>query len=200
MITSPVQLVDAAAGLVSARVFTDPAVYELEQERIFGQTWLFVAHDTEIPHPGDYVTRVMGEDPVIVARGADGIVRVLLNACRHRGRQVCAEDRGRTTQWMCPYHGWTYASTGELVGVPFFDAYQGRLDRSAFGLYQTPKVGSCNRLIFATWDPAAPPLQEYLGPRSSASSSWTGAQWRLASRTVLLDQAVLGARDVSIFL
>src|SRR5712691_1129134 len=82
-------LANLEQGLLSAQVFVDPAVYELELERIFSRTWLYVAHDSEVPNPGDFVTRSMGEDSVIVVRGSDGLVRVLLNTCRHRGRRLC---------------------------------------------------------------------------------------------------------------
>lgn len=111
-------LVDVDAGLVSARIFVDEDIYQQELERIFARSWLFVAHESEVPRPGTFVTRSMGEDPVIVWRGADGQVRVLLNVCRHRGRRVCGEDLGQAAQFRCPYHGWTYNSQGELVGVP----------------------------------------------------------------------------------
>jgi phenylpropionate dioxygenase-like ring-hydroxylating dioxygenase large terminal subunit len=158
------QLVDLDAGLVSARVFADPDLYQLEQERVFGRAWLFVAHESEIPRPGDFVTRSMGEDPVIVVRGADGKVRVLLNVCRHRGRKVCALDAGRAATFRCGYHGWTYDSTGALTSVPFFEAYQGRLDKSTLGLYPAAAVDSYHGLIFATWDPDAESLRAYLGP------------------------------------
>src|SRR5712692_5103994 len=87
--------VDAAAGTVSAKIFVDEDIYRREQERIFGRSWLFLAHDSEIPEPGYFVTRSMGEDPVIVWRGQDRNVRVFLNVCRHRGRRICAEDAGK---------------------------------------------------------------------------------------------------------
>ena len=161
--SSLAELVDTEAGLVDPRIFTDLDVYLLELERIFGKAWLFVAHESEIPHPGDFVTRSMGPDRVIVSRGLDGVVRVMLNACRHRGRRVCEEDMGRTAQFKCPYHGWTYAVSGELVGVPFFEAYQGRLDTSALGLYCAPRVDTSHGLIFASWEETAEPLSEYLG-------------------------------------
>ena len=93
-LAAPADLVRVDDGLISARVFADPDVYQLELERVFGRTWLFVAHESEIPRRGDFVTRVMGEDPVIVVRGADGEVRVLLNVCRHRGRKLCGARRG----------------------------------------------------------------------------------------------------------
>lgn len=156
-------LIDTNAGVVDARVFTDPDIYRLEIERIFSKSWLFVAHESEIPQPGDFVTRFMGPDRVIVSRGADGSIRAMLNACRHRGRRVCEEDAGRTAQFKCPYHGWTYSVSGDLVGVPFFEAYQGRLDTSSLGLYRAPRVDTCHGLIFASWDETAEPLSEYLG-------------------------------------
>ncbi|SRR5712692_8228334 len=111
-------------------------------ERVFTRGWLYVAHESEIPQRGDFVTRQMGEDPVIVCRGQDGRVRVWLNVCRHRGRKVCTVDAGRTAQFRCGYHGWTYSTTGELTGVPFFEGYQGNLDKGALGLYEAPGVGT----------------------------------------------------------
>ena len=68
-------LVDADEGLVSARIFVDPEVYQRELERIFARSWLFIAHESEIPRPGDFVARSMGEDPIVVWRGADNQVR-----------------------------------------------------------------------------------------------------------------------------
>lgn len=150
-------------GYVSARVLSDPELYERELEQVFGRCWLFVAHESEIPRPGDFVTRSMGEDPVIVSRAQDGGLHVMLNVCRHRGRKVCLEDAGNGRHFQCGYHGWTYSSTGELTGVPFFEAYQGQLDRASLGLCQAGRVESYQGLIFATWNPAAPLLREYLG-------------------------------------
>ncbi len=156
-------LVDDSDGLVSARIFNDLNIHELESERIFGRSWLFVAHESEIPRPGDYVTRSMGADPVIAVRGSDGRPRVLLNVCRHRGRKLCAEDAGNASHFRCGYHGWTYSNCGDLTGVPFLEAYAGKLDKSSLGLYAAPKVDSCHGLIFASWSPDAPSLDEYLG-------------------------------------
>jgi nitrite reductase/ring-hydroxylating ferredoxin subunit len=163
MLDGPEPLVDTREGWISARIFVDPEIYRLERERIFGSAWLYVAHESEIPRPGDFVTRYMGEDPVIVIRGADGQVRVLLNVCRHRGRTVCGEDAGRTASFRCGYHGWTYGSAGELTAVPFFEAYQGRLDKGALGLYAAPRVEAYRGLIFATWDAGAERLSDALG-------------------------------------
>ncbi|HEY3306360.1 MAG TPA: Rieske 2Fe-2S domain-containing protein [Candidatus Binatia bacterium] len=158
--TSP--WVDTDAGLVSAKIFVDEEIYRLEQERIYSRSWLFLAHDSEIPEPGDFVTRWMGEDPVIVWRGQDRKARVFLNVCRHRGRRVCAEDVGKAAQMRCPYHGWTYSNMGKLAAVPFFEGYQGRLEKESLGLCEA-KVESYRGLIFGSWDEKAEGLEEYLG-------------------------------------
>lgn len=156
-------LVKSDAGVVSARIFVDPEIYRQELERIFTRTWLYVAHESEIPQPGDFVTRHMGEDPVIVARGADDKIRVFLNACRHRGMKVCGEDMGRASSFVCGYHGWRFSISGDLIGVPFFEGYQGKLDKESLGLHQAPRVDNYHGLIFANWDPDAGALSDYLG-------------------------------------
>jgi nitrite reductase/ring-hydroxylating ferredoxin subunit len=150
-------------GQIPAFVFSSEEVYQLELERIFARSWLFVAHEGEVPEPGDYVTRRMGEDPVIVARGEDNHIRVFLNVCRHRGMRLCRADLGNTSHFRCPYHGFTYDNGGHLVGVPFHkEAYGERLDKERLGLLQA----RCERyagLVFATWNQAGPSLEQYLG-------------------------------------
>jgi nitrite reductase/ring-hydroxylating ferredoxin subunit len=140
---------------------TDPNIYELELTKIFDRVWVFVAHDTEIPMPGDFVTRYIGEDPVIVNRDQDGGVHVLLNVCSHRGAQVCRADCGNARSFQCPYHAWVYGSSGTLLGVPAIKAaYPGGLDKSALGLKEARST-VYHGLIFATWDEEVPALSEH---------------------------------------
>src|SRR5918993_3387893 len=131
-------LVDDSTGFtVSRRVYFDPEVHDAELQRVFRRSWLFVAHESEIPSPGDYVTRVLGVDPVIVVRDEDGTVQVLLNSCRHRGTPLCRAAMGNSSHFRCSYHGWTYANTGQLRGVTFqVDVYGKDFDKSRFSLYR----------------------------------------------------------------
>jgi nitrite reductase/ring-hydroxylating ferredoxin subunit len=106
----------------------------------------------------------MGEDPVLVVRDSQGQVRAFLNVCRHRGNRLCRADLGNAATFTCAYHGWTYGNDGQLVGVPYLrEAYYGELDRERWGLMPVAQLDSYKGLLFATFDPEAPPLLEYLG-------------------------------------
>ena len=157
-------LVDADNGLVSRRIFIEPEIYEQELERIFARCWLFLCHDSQIPHPGDFFSTYMGEDPVLVVRDSAGKVHAFLNICRHRGNRVCRADAGNAAFFTCSYHGWTYSNDGRLVGVPALqEAYFGELDPTQWGLLPVAQLDSYKGLYFATFDAAAPPLLDYLG-------------------------------------
>jgi phenylpropionate dioxygenase-like ring-hydroxylating dioxygenase large terminal subunit len=148
---------------IHGSVYTSPEIFAAEQRRLFHGAWLYVAHETEVSQPGDYKTTYAGTQPVIVARGSDdGEIRVLLNRCRHRGAAVCQAEAGNANYFRCPYHGWTYRNSGELRGITYDDAYP-ELDRERLGLIALPRVDSFAGFVFASFAPAGPSLEEYLG-------------------------------------
>src|SRR5918999_4454917 len=156
--------VDIKNGTVDRRIFHSREVYEMELEQVFARAWLFMAHESQIPNPGDFFLNFMGEDRVIVVRNNEGGISVLVNSCRHRGNAVCRADEGHATSFMCTYHGWTYDLKGRLVGVPGFkEVYHEELDRENWGLIRAPQVESYKGFVFANMDPEAPGLYEYLG-------------------------------------
>jgi nitrite reductase/ring-hydroxylating ferredoxin subunit len=144
-------------------IYTSADVFATEQRQIFGTTWLYVAHESELGHRGDYKTTFAGTQPVIVARGADdGVVRVLLNRCRHRGSSVCHQPAGNAHYFRCPYHGWTYHNSGALRGITYDDGYSD-LDRMRLGLVALPRVETFAGFIFASFSDHGPSLAEHLG-------------------------------------
>lgn len=159
-----------ADELVPVDIFNEETVFRAEMEQIFTRTWVFVAHESEIPRAGDFVQRRIGVDPVIVTRTGEGRINVLSNYCRHRGSQVCQTDSGNSRFFKCPYHGWTYSNDGELVGTPMMHhAYGEKLDPKDWSLMRAPRVESRQGFIFASLSEEVPTLDEFLG----------GAGWML---------------------
>lgn len=149
---------------ISGRVYYDRAIFQDEIDRIWHREWVYVAHESEVPQPGDYLTRQIGLQPVIVARGEDGGIHLLLNRCTHRGNTVCQSERGNAHAFRCAYHGWTFDNRGELVGVPYAGGYDASFHKTEFGLARVPRVSRYRGLIFASLSPTGPSLEEHLGP------------------------------------
>ena len=135
---------DQEAGLfrVNRRAFTDPECLEQERRRIFDKCWIYVGHESEVLHAGDYRSRTVAGRPMILARGDDSVVRVLLNTCTHRGAMVCRQKAGNAKTFQCPYHAWTYNSRGQLVGVPGEDSYSAAFSREELALASPAQVDS----------------------------------------------------------
>ncbi|WCP15969.1 2-halobenzoate 1,2-dioxygenase large subunit (plasmid) [Sphingobium sp. AntQ-1] len=159
-IMSPADMVKN--GMVHADVYTDPDIFELEMDRLFQKCWMFVGHESEIAEPGMFRLRQIGRQPVIFVRAKDGSVEVLVNRCRHRGAVVC-EQEGKASRFHCPYHGWTYANDGKLIGVPDQDAYGADFRRQDYGLSKMPRVESYRGFVFASGSTHGPGLVEHLG-------------------------------------
>ncbi len=158
------KLVDGENATASRLIFSDEAIFQLEQEKLFAKAWLYIGHETEIPNEGDYVTRKMATDPVILVRGSSGAIHVLLNSCPHRGTLVCSSDAGNSKGFVCPYHGWAFDRDGTLKATADdMGLYEGKVDFATLGLRSVAKVDTYAGLIFATWNENAPELADYLG-------------------------------------
>jgi phenylpropionate dioxygenase-like ring-hydroxylating dioxygenase large terminal subunit len=161
--TALADLIDVERKVASLRLFSDPEVYRAEQQWLFGRTWNIVGHESEIPEPGDFIMRHIAEDSVIVTRGREGQISVMLNVCTHRGMQVCRSEAGNANNFKCPYHGWVFGTEGNLLGAPFErEMYGNDLDKPNLGLKQA-RVGLYAGIIYANWDHTAPPLDDFLG-------------------------------------
>jgi phenylpropionate dioxygenase-like ring-hydroxylating dioxygenase large terminal subunit len=151
---------------VNRRVYTDPALFELEMRRIFGRAWIFVGHDSQVPEVGDYVTTTLARQPVVMARQPDGNVGVLFNRCGHRGALVAAGRSGHASTFRCAYHGWTYRLDGTLQSIPCEEGYAGAgFDRNApaASMPPVPRVAAYRGFVFASLTTGGPGLIEFLG-------------------------------------
>jgi len=159
-------IVDSATDFaVDGAVYTDPALFQLEMERVFERTWVFVAHDSEVAKIGDFKTAYIGLKPVIVSRDKGNKINVLLNRCRHRAAAVCRELHGNAKNFSCKYHGWTYGLDGKLIGLTMQQGgYPAETDKSTLGLHKVSRVDSYRGFIFASMAVDGPTLKEHLAP------------------------------------
>ncbi len=160
----------APVGRVHRRVYTDPKVFGAEMDRVYGHTWLFVAHESQMREPGQFVSAHIGDRPVIAVRHSDGQIYVFANRCTHRGMKVCSARRGSKKRFVCPYHGWSFGTDGALLGIPHGKGYNGKLttNDSALSLERVARVENYRGFVFANRAKSGPSLMEFLGPMRHA--------------------------------
>lgn len=149
------------ADRVHGGLYVSPGVFEDEMTRIFFRGWAFVGHESEIPAPGDWVTRRLGREPVVFVRDLEGVPRVLANRCSHRGTMLCFAARGSSRAFTCTYHGWKFALDGALQGVPLPGGFH--RPKAELGLDRPGRVGAYRGFVFANPSGDAGPLDGHLG-------------------------------------
>ncbi len=181
--------------VIDRMIYLDPAVYAAEQERIFARTWQWIAHESELPKPGDYVTATIAGRPIVACRDPEGRINAFLNTCTHRGAVLAPLSRGSSPGGLvCFYHGWCFAPDGRLTAAPLSDAYGEGL---AKGCYDAPPVrletfaGS----VFVNLDAGADSLTEFLGDAGPYIERFTGkaevlgrVRWRLPGNWKLFSE------------
>ena len=142
--------------------YRDPERWQREMQAIFRGVPLVVAFSAQLPEPGAYRAVDAAGIPVLSVRQDDGLVKVFLNVCRHRGAQLCEAGTGETRRFTCPYHAWTYDRSGALVGMPSQENF-GDLDRGTRGLTVLESAERAG-MVFATVTPGRGfDLDDWLG-------------------------------------
>lgn len=146
-------------------VFSDPELFELEQQCIFERTWNFLALESQLAKPHDFVSTFIGRTPVLVTRGAQGKIGAFLNVCRHKGAVVCRAEQGSAKYHVCPYHGWAYDSSGKNVDVKDrkHGLYAAAFDAEDHNLVPLARLAAYKGMIFGSLSAEAPELEEFLG-------------------------------------
>lgn len=159
---------DPEQGIFRARrdMFTDPEMFELEMKHIFEGNWIYMAHESQIPNPGDYFTLHMGRTPVVITRDKDGELHALVNSCSHRGAMLCRFKRRNQKTFTCPFHGWTFSNTGKLLKVkdPKGAGYPDQFNQDgSHDLTRVAKFDSYRGFLFGSLNPEVDSLEDYLG-------------------------------------
>lgn len=144
-----------SAWTLPPAAYTEPAVYELEEERIFRKSWIPVGRVDEVCEPGDYRAFTLLDQPLALVHGHDGQVRVMSNVCLHRGATIL-EGEGNRKLFTCPYHAWSYATDGTLVRAPLMEGAEG-FDEAKCSL---PQISTeiWNGFVMVNLDPGAVPF------------------------------------------
>jgi choline monooxygenase len=148
------------ASTIPSPWYFDPRIARLENERVFARNWQVAGRIDQVREKGQFFTAELGEEPIVVARGEDGVLRAFYNVCRHHAAAVVTEAQGCAKQFRCPYHGWTYGNDGSLKGMVEFEGVC-EFDRAKNGLVPVP-VDTWENFAFVNLDGQAGPLKEFL--------------------------------------
>ena len=148
-------------------VYTDPEIFQLEMERLWSRTWVYVGHTSQVREPGDFITLDIATKPVILVRHTDGSLRLLMNRCAHKGTKVVGDLAGNAGKtFRCPYHAWTYRTDGTLINIPLKEGYERtQLNQTAAmgGLTQIRNLEEYRGFIFARLSDRGIGFRDYFG-------------------------------------
>lgn len=146
--------------------FTDKDLFELEMKYIFEGNWIYLAHESQIPNINDYYSTHIGSQPIFISRNRQGELNAFMNACSHRGAQLCRHKRGNKATFTCPFHGWTFNNNGKLLKVkdPEDAGYPECFNKEgSHDLKKLVKFESYRGFLFGSLNEEVGPLTEFLG-------------------------------------
>ena len=146
----------------AAQVYRDPEIFEDERKLVFGRSWQFVGHASELRETGDVIGATIAGFPVIAVKTSDG-VKAFHNVCRHRAGPLFDGERGNCgAQLTCKYHGWSYTLDGRLRNARDFGAADG-FDPRNFSLFAV-RVEAWRGFLFVNLNEGAAPLADWIAP------------------------------------
>ena len=159
---------DVAKGLYRHKreSFTNPDLFELEMKYIFENNWIYLAHESQITELNDYFTTYIGRQSIFISRNKEGELNAFINACSHRGAQLCRYKKGNKTTYTCPFHGWTFNNSGKLLKVKDGKGAgypEGFNTNGSHDLKKVARFESYKGFLFGSLNPDSSSLEEYLG-------------------------------------
>ncbi|ART62804.1 aromatic ring-hydroxylating oxygenase subunit alpha [Kushneria marisflavi] len=166
--------------------YNDARFFALDMQEVFEKEWLFAGMTCEIPSKGNFMTLEIGSNPVVIVRGAEGVVHAFHNVCRHRGSRLCTKEKGKVAKLVCPYHQWTYELDGRLLfagsdmGVDF--------DLNQFGL-KPVNVRTAGGFIFINLSEEPPVIDDFLVTLEHYLEPYDMDNVKVATQTTIVEQA-----------
>jgi Rieske 2Fe-2S family protein len=170
----------AGAKSLLQSYFVSPEIFAQEQEKIFSEQWVLVGHQSQIAKAGDYLTADVAGESLIIVRDKQGAIHGFYNVCRHRGSRLLENRDGQSAAIQCPYHAWTYALDGRLIGAPHMDEVLG-FDKADYSLHAV-NLALWEGFIFVNLADSPAPLAEWFKPLVGKFSHWNMAALRSAKR------------------
>lgn len=156
---------------MSTRSYVCPEIAEQEYHSFFQNHPQLIGLSNDLPEPGSYLTLDDFGTPVLATRDKSGQFHAFLNACRHRSVKVASDERGNKSVFMCPFHNWSYANSGELINIPNNDHF-GEIDKSCNGLIELPAVERDGFLWVHPNPEGKLDVDELLGPLTEELASY----------------------------
>ena len=191
----------SSARTLPGEAYTSPEFYEFEREAVFGRSWLFLCHESQLPAPGDHLAITVADEPLIVSRGRDGVVHVVSAVCQHRGfvitegppgpdgpaLAVADQEVTTTRNLRCPYHFWTYDFDGRLTGAPSMNPAHQLDELKAKHCLPSFRVEIWRGLVFTNLDPDAAPVAPTLAAADAAVAPYRLEDMVVADTVTLPD-------------
>ena len=169
-------------------LYWDEGFFAAEKKAFLRAAPQVVCHESEIAEPGEWRTLDYLGESILVIRGDDGEVRAFTNVCRHRGSRLLDGTGGCAKVLTCPYHAWSYARDGRLVGVPHRSEYPG-LDPAQLGL-KPVALERWHGFLFVTLEPGAPSVATMMAPYEDEVAPYRFEGLRAIGRVTLRPRAL----------
>jgi choline monooxygenase len=152
------------AWTAPASLYRDEGLFAAARERVFARSWQLLGHTDLVRTPGQVepITLLPGhlDEPLLLARDTDDVLRCLSNVCTHRGN-LLVESGDRCQAIRCRYHGRRFGLDGRFLSMPEFEGAEG-FPSPADDLPRLP-LERWGKLAFTALDPACP-FDELIGP------------------------------------
>ncbi|WP_457808864.1 aromatic ring-hydroxylating oxygenase subunit alpha [Kushneria sp. EE4] len=166
--------------------YNDARFFALDMQEIFEKEWLFAGMTCEIPAKGNFMTLEIGDNPIVIVRGAEGVIHAFHNVCRHRGSRLCTKEKGKVAKLVCPYHQWTYELDGRLL---FAGSDMGTdFDLGQFGL-KPVNVRTAGGFVFINLSEEPPAIDDFLVTLEHYLEPYDMDNVKVATQTTIVEQA-----------